>query len=163
MPIYRCPADPRITHAVSFTAVSEAGTDLRGALSLALAQAGCPVLTLSAETMSLEDVFLQLTETPAADPAPQADAAEADAPAPDAQNAAPAAEGAAPAQEPAAEPPAAEETAAEETVTAETTPAETAPAAEPPAAEADGPAQQDTPATPEPTQEKGEAPHGSDL
>ena len=49
---------------VSFTAVSTAGTDLRGALSLALAQAGCPVLSLSAETMSLEDVFLQLTETP---------------------------------------------------------------------------------------------------
>ena len=42
---------------VSFTAVSTAGTDLRGALSLALAQAGCPVLNLSAETMSLEDVF----------------------------------------------------------------------------------------------------------
>ena len=49
---------------VSFTAVSTAGTDLRGALSLALAQAGCPVLNLSAETMSLEDVFLQVTETP---------------------------------------------------------------------------------------------------
>ena len=49
---------------VGFTAVSTAGTDLRGALSLALAQAGCPVLSLSAETMSLEDVFLQLTETP---------------------------------------------------------------------------------------------------
>ena len=49
---------------VSFTAVSEAGTDLRGALSLALAQANCPVLTLSAESMSLEDVFLQLTEIP---------------------------------------------------------------------------------------------------
>ena len=32
--------------------------------SLALAQAGCPVLSLSAETMSLEDVFLQLTEAP---------------------------------------------------------------------------------------------------
>lgn len=47
---------------VSFTAVSEAGTDLRGALSLALAKAGCPVLSLSAESMSLEDVFLQLTE-----------------------------------------------------------------------------------------------------
>ena len=49
---------------VSFTAVSTAGTDLRGALSLALAQASCPVLSLSAETMSLEDVFLQLTEAP---------------------------------------------------------------------------------------------------
>lgn len=47
---------------VSFTAVSEAGTDLRGALSLALAKAGCLVLSLSAESMSLEDVFLQLTE-----------------------------------------------------------------------------------------------------
>ena len=49
---------------VSFTAVSTGGTDLRGALSLALAQAGGPGLSLSAETMSLEDVFLQLTETP---------------------------------------------------------------------------------------------------
>ena len=48
---------------VSFTAVSTEGTDLRGALSQALAQAGCPVLDLHAETMSLEDVFLQLTET----------------------------------------------------------------------------------------------------
>ena len=131
---------------VSFTAVSEAGADLRGALSLALARAGCPVLTLSAETMSLEDVFLQLTETPAAEetaPAgPASDAAEETAP--DAQNAVPAAEGSAPAQQPPAETPdAAEETA--------------------PAAETDGPAQQDTPATPEPTQEKGDAPHGSDL
>ena len=54
---------------VSFTAVSTAGADLRGALSLALAQAGCPVLSLSAETMSLEDVFLQLTETPETDAA----------------------------------------------------------------------------------------------
>lgn len=49
---------------VSFTAVSQSGADLRGALSLALAKAGCPVLTLSAESMSLEDVFLQLTENP---------------------------------------------------------------------------------------------------
>lgn len=61
-------ADLRVTAEkggeVSFTAVSEAGTDLRGALSLALAKAGCPVLTLSAESMSLEDVFLQLTEKP---------------------------------------------------------------------------------------------------
>ena len=157
---------------VSFTAVSEAGTDLRGALSLALAQAGCPVLTLSAETMSLEDVFLQLTETPAADPAPQADAVQTPATeetAP-AEPAPPAAEETAPEQEPAAELPAAEETAAEETVTAETTPAEAAPAETAPAAqnaasavEDSAPAQQDTPATPEPTQEKGEAPHGSDL
>ena len=49
---------------VSFTAVSESGADLRGALSLALAKADCPVLNLSAESMSLEDVFLQRTETP---------------------------------------------------------------------------------------------------
>ena len=49
---------------VSFTAVSESGADLRGALSLALAKAGCPVLNLRAESMSLEDVFLQLTEVP---------------------------------------------------------------------------------------------------
>ena len=65
---------------VSFTAVSAAGADLRGALSLALAQAGCPVLSLSAETMSLEDVFLQLTETPetdtAGESAPAAESAE---------------------------------------------------------------------------------------
>ena len=47
---------------VSFTAVSTAGEDLRGALSLALAQAGCPVLSMNAGSMSLEDVFLQLTE-----------------------------------------------------------------------------------------------------
>ena len=45
---------------VSFTAVSESGADLRGALSLALAKAGCPVLNLRAESMSLEDVFLEL-------------------------------------------------------------------------------------------------------
>lgn len=45
---------------VSFTAVSD-GSDLRGALSLALAGAGCPVLSLTAENLSLEDVFLQLT------------------------------------------------------------------------------------------------------
>ena len=47
---------------VSFTAVSESGADLRG--SLALAKAGCPVMNLRAESMSLEDVFLQLTEAP---------------------------------------------------------------------------------------------------
>ena len=58
---------------VSFTAVSTEGTDLRGALSQALAQAGCPVLDLRAETMSLEDVFLQLTEAPETQQAPQQD------------------------------------------------------------------------------------------
>lgn len=68
---------------VSFTAVSTAGTDLRGALSLALAQAGCPVLSLSAETMSLENVFLQLTEAPDAagetTPAPETQTEEKEA------------------------------------------------------------------------------------
>ena len=48
---------------VSFTAVCKGGSDLRGELSLALAKAGCPVLSLSADSMSLEDVFLQLTES----------------------------------------------------------------------------------------------------
>lgn len=48
---------------ISFTAESAAGADLRGALSQALAAADCPVLRLSAQTASLEDVFLQLTET----------------------------------------------------------------------------------------------------
>ncbi len=47
---------------VSFTASSAAGSDLRAALSKALADAGCPLLSLSSQTMSLEDVFLQLTE-----------------------------------------------------------------------------------------------------
>ena len=47
---------------ISFTAESVAGADLRGALSQALAAAGCPVLRLSAQTASLEDVFLQLTD-----------------------------------------------------------------------------------------------------
>lgn len=53
---------------ISFTAASEGGEDLRAALSAALAAAGCPVLSLASRTMSLEDVFLQLTET---DPAAQ--------------------------------------------------------------------------------------------
>lgn len=37
------------------------GEDLRAAVSAALAAAGCPVLGLTAASMSLEDVFLQLT------------------------------------------------------------------------------------------------------
>lgn len=48
---------------VSFTASSTEGTDLRAALSAALAAAGCPVLSLSSQNLSLEDVFLQLTES----------------------------------------------------------------------------------------------------
>lgn len=47
---------------VSFTACSADGADLRGALSAALAAAGCPVLNLTSQQMSLEDIFLQLTE-----------------------------------------------------------------------------------------------------
>ena len=55
---------------VSFTASSTDGNDLRAALSAALAAAGCPVLSLSSQNMSLEDVFLQLTEAdhPAEEP-----------------------------------------------------------------------------------------------
>lgn len=32
-------------------------------LSKALAEAGCPVVSLTSDTMSLEDIFLQITET----------------------------------------------------------------------------------------------------
>ena len=63
---------------VSFTAVCQNGADLRAALSQALAAAGCPVLTLSAGTMSLEDVFLQLTgEEAEQQPAPASDNSDA--------------------------------------------------------------------------------------
>ena len=48
---------------VSFTASSTGGEDLRAALSAALVAAGCPVLSLSSQNLSLEDVFLQLTES----------------------------------------------------------------------------------------------------
>lgn len=47
---------------VSVTAHAAAGEDLRAAVSGALAAAGCAVLALTAETLSLEDVFLQVTE-----------------------------------------------------------------------------------------------------
>ena len=53
---------------VSFTANSPAGSDLRGALSAALAAAGCPVLALGTAAVSLEDVFLQLVEESAPEP-----------------------------------------------------------------------------------------------
>ncbi len=46
------------------TAVSTGGTDSARKISLALAQAGCPVLSLSAETMSLEDVFPAIDRDP---------------------------------------------------------------------------------------------------
>lgn len=48
---------------VSFTASSTGGEDLRAALSAALVAAGCPVLSLNSQNLSLEDVFLQLTES----------------------------------------------------------------------------------------------------
>ena len=94
---------------VSFTAVSTDGADHRAELSAALAAAGCPVLSLQSEQMSLEDVFLQLTESepaggepaggeaqqPAVEAAEEAGAAapesgpaaaEAEPPAPDAED-----------------------------------------------------------------------------
>ncbi len=67
---------------VSFTAAvlpdAPAG-DPRAALSAALAAAGCPVLSLTREDLSLEDIFLQLTGEDPAAAVPDA-AAEPDAP-----------------------------------------------------------------------------------
>lgn len=97
---------------VSFTAASADGQDMRAALSAALAAANCPVLSLTSQTMSLEDIFLQLTETPAEDteasaqpdaaPAPETSQPEAAAPQeiPAAQPDVPAAQEAQPAQAP---------------------------------------------------------------
>ncbi len=56
---------------ITVTARSDSGADLRAAVSQALAQAGCTVLALSAETMSLEQVFLELTESDPAQELPQ--------------------------------------------------------------------------------------------
>lgn len=53
---------------VTFTAESADVTDRRAAVSKALTQAGCTVLALAAESKSLEEVFLALTE-PAAESA----------------------------------------------------------------------------------------------
>lgn len=47
---------------VTFTAESTDDTDRRAEVSRALSQAGCTVLALSAESKTLEDVFLALTE-----------------------------------------------------------------------------------------------------
>lgn len=47
---------------VTFTAQSTSGADLRAAVSRALAEAGCTVLALTAETKNLEEIFLELTE-----------------------------------------------------------------------------------------------------
>ena len=57
---------------------------MRAALSKALAEAGCPVVSLTSDTMSLEDIFLQITETApekaqpeeTEEPAPEAAAAQ---------------------------------------------------------------------------------------
>lgn len=46
---------------VNLTARSASGKDIRADVSQALAAAGCIVLSLTAETKSLEDVFLELT------------------------------------------------------------------------------------------------------
>ena len=67
---------------VSFTAASEGGQDLRAALSRALAEAGCPVTSLTSQTLSLEDVFLQLTESEPDAAAPAAPAGETAPPRP---------------------------------------------------------------------------------
>lgn len=61
---------------VTFTARSGSGEDLRAAVSQALAAAGCAVLNLTAETRSLEDVFLELTESEQADTAGQTEGEE---------------------------------------------------------------------------------------
>lgn len=53
---------------VTFTAESTDAADRRAAVSKALTQAGCTVLALAAESKSLEEVFLALTE-PAAESA----------------------------------------------------------------------------------------------
>ena len=66
---------------VSFTA----GADLRAALSKALAEAGCPVVSLTSDTMSLEDIFLQITETAPEEAQPE----ETEEPAPEAAAAQP--------------------------------------------------------------------------
>lgn len=63
---------------VSFTANIKAGQDPRAALSAALAAAGCPVLRLERENLSLEDVFLQLTETTPAEEAAADEIADAE-------------------------------------------------------------------------------------
>ena len=70
---------------VSFTATSTAGADLRAPLSKALAEAGCPVVSLTSDTMSLEDIFLQITETAPEEAQPE----ETEEPAPEAAAAQP--------------------------------------------------------------------------
>lgn len=52
---------------VTLTAETRDGTDRRAAVSRALAQSDCPVLELSMESKSLEEIFLALTEQHPAD------------------------------------------------------------------------------------------------
>lgn len=52
---------------VNATVAAAKGCDVRAAVSVALVQGGCPLLALQAETLSLEDVFLQLTAQPGDD------------------------------------------------------------------------------------------------
>ena len=56
-----------------------------GQLSKALAEAGCPVVSLTSDTMSLEDIFLQITETAPEEAQPE----ETEEPAPEAAAAQP--------------------------------------------------------------------------
>ena len=51
-------------NAVTARIVCSGGADLRAPAGIALAGAGLAVLRMDAETTSLEDVFLQLTEAP---------------------------------------------------------------------------------------------------
>ncbi len=69
---------------VSFTATSTAGADLRAACPSA-GEAGCPVVSLTSDTMSLEDIFLQITETAPEEAQPE----ETEEPAPEAAAAQP--------------------------------------------------------------------------
>lgn len=107
---------------VSFTANVQAGQDPRAALSAALAAAGCPVLRLERENLSLEDVFLQLTEAAPAEEEAPAEAPDTEEPA---EKAEPAAEETPemPADTPAAEEPAEKAEPAEEETTQPPVPA----------------------------------------
>jgi len=50
---------------IAFTAYADEGTDIRAKLFPALSAANAFILTMKEEEMSLEDIFLQLTKTPA--------------------------------------------------------------------------------------------------
>lgn len=67
----------------SLRLTAEEGNDLRAAVSAALAAAGCPVLALTTEALSLEEVFLQLTAQEPEEEAESADAPKAQEAGPD--------------------------------------------------------------------------------